>query len=142
MRQYINLYVSCCDTCSRNKSPRHAKYGPLKLHPVQSFPWNSVSMDFIVELPPSRGHDTILVCVDRLTKMAHFCPTNSMVTPEETAWLYLHNVFKHHRLPEDIFSDRGSQFVFNFTRSLLATLYIKGNRSTAFHPSQMVKLSG
>ena len=50
-RQYINLYVSSCDTCSRNKSPRHAKYGPLKPLPVPSSPgtlspwislWNSL----------------------------------------------------------------------------------------------------
>ena len=115
MRQYINLYVSSCDTCSRNKSPRHAKYGPLKPLPVPGSPWNSVSMDFIVELPPSSGYDSILVCVDRLTKMAHFCPTNSTVTAEETARLYLHNVFKHHGLPGDVVSDRGPQFVSKFT---------------------------
>ena len=134
MRQYVNLYVNSCDTCSRNKSPRHAKYGPLKPLPVPSTPWNSVSMDFIVELPSSSGYDAILVCVDRLTKMAHFCPTNSTVTAGETARLYLHNVFKHHGLPEDIVSDRGPQFVSKFTQSLLAALDIKGNRSTAYHP--------
>src|SRR5271156_7097238 len=55
-------------------------------------------MDFIVELPPSDGHDTIFVCVDRLTKMAHFIPTTSDVTAEQAAQLYYRHVWKLHGL--------------------------------------------
>lgn len=71
--------------------------------------------------------------VDRLTKMAHFMPTDSDVTAERTVDLYLGNVFKHHGLPDDIVLDRGTQFVSKFTRRLLELLDIKGNRSTASH---------
>jgi hypothetical protein len=91
-------------------------------------------MDFIVELPPSAGFDAIYVCVDRLTKMAHFCPTRSDVTAEQTAQLYLHHVFKNHGLPLDIVSDRGQQFTSRFTRRLLELCEVKGNRSTGYHP--------
>jgi hypothetical protein len=66
-------------------------------------------MDFIVELPLSNGFNAIYICVDRFTKMAHFGPTTIQVTPEETAHLYLHHVFKRHGLPTDIVSDRGPQ---------------------------------
>ena len=90
-------------------------------------------MDFIVELPPSQGYDTIYVCIDRFTKMAHFIPTNTTITAEGTANLYLRHVFKHHGLPTDIVSDRGPQFVSKFTCALLGLYDIKGNRSTAFH---------
>jgi hypothetical protein len=35
-------------------------------------------MDFIVGLPhTSKGHDSIWVIVDRLTKFAHFLPVNT-----------------------------------------------------------------
>jgi len=91
-------------------------------------------MDFVVELLTSQGYDTIFVCVDRSTKMAYFCPTNTTITAEGTADLYLRHVFKHHGLPKDIVSDRGSQFVSKFTRPLLELCEVKGNRSTAFHP--------
>ena len=37
--------------------------------------------------------------------MAHFVPTNSSITVEETSDLYLKNIFKSCRLPEDIISD-------------------------------------
>jgi hypothetical protein len=91
-------------------------------------------MDLIVELPLSDGFDAILVCVDRFTKMAHFIPTNSNVTAEQAAQLYLRNVFRLHGLPSDIVSDRGQQFTSRFTRRLLELCDIKGNRSTAYHP--------
>jgi hypothetical protein len=66
--------------------------------------------------------------------MAHFVPTNSNVTAEDTADLYIRNVFKNHGLPRDIVSDRGTQFVSKFTRRLLELLDVKGNRSTVYHP--------
>ena len=66
--------------------------------------------------------------------MAHFCATNSNITTEGTAELYLKHVFKNHGLPDDIVSDRGTQFVSKFTRQLLELLEVKGNRSTAYHP--------
>ena len=134
MRGFINEYVRTCDTCARNKTPRHRRHGQLQPLPIPEGPWESVSMDFIVELPPSQGYDGIYVCVDRFTKMAHFVPTSSNITAEGTAELYLRNIFKNHGLPGDIVSDRGTQFVSKFTRRLLELLDIKGNRSTSYHP--------
>ena len=56
-------------------------YGLLKQLPVPEFPWNSISMDFIEKkLPPSSGHNTILVIVDRLTKQSIFVPTVDTIT--------------------------------------------------------------
>ena len=66
--------------------------------------------------------------------MAHFIPTNSNVTAEQTADLYLRHVFKNHGLPNDIVSDHGTQFVSKFSRRLLELLDIQGNRSTVYHP--------
>ena len=91
-------------------------------------------MDFIVELPASAGFNAIYVCVDRLTKMAHFIPTTTEVSAEETALLFYRHVWKHHGLPTDIVSDRGAQFISKFTRRLLEIFDIKGNRSTSHHP--------
>jgi hypothetical protein len=134
MREFVNEYIRTCDTCARNKTPHHRRHGQLQPLPIPSGPWKSVSMDFVVQLPPSQGYDAIYVCVDRFTKMVHFSPTNSNITAEGTAELYLRNVFKNHGLPDDIVSDRGTQFVAKFTRRLLELLDMKGNRSTAYHP--------
>ena len=108
----------------------------IHLHPLPIPPsaWSSVSMDYIIELPLSDGFNAILVCVDRLTKMTHFCPITTNVTAEDTAQLYLQYVFKHHGLSDDIVSDRGSQFTSRFATRLLHLCKIHSNKSTAFHP--------
>ncbi|HEY6407467.1 MAG TPA: RNase H-like domain-containing protein, partial [Ktedonobacteraceae bacterium] len=134
MRQWVNQYVNSCDTCARNKTPRQRPHGSLQPLPIPIGPWKSISMDYIVELPPSHGHDAIYVCVDRFTKMAHFSATTSAVTAQETARLFLRDVTRLHGLPSNIVSDRGSQFTAKFTKSLLELCEIKGNLSTAFHP--------
>ena len=37
--------------------------------------WTNISIDFITKLPLVQEYDSILVVVDRFTKMAHFIPT-------------------------------------------------------------------
>jgi hypothetical protein len=51
-------------------------------------------MDFITNLPSSKAFDSIFVVVDRLTKMAHFMPCNKSVSGEETARLFMDNIYK------------------------------------------------
>ena len=71
-------------------------------------------MDFITDLPPSKGFDTILTVVDRFTKMAHFLPCVKNISRQETADIIMREVFQHHGLPDDIISDRGPQFISHF----------------------------
>jgi transposase InsO family protein len=85
-------------------------------------------------LPKSGGADAILVVVDRLSKMAHFIPTNETITAKDLAKIYFDNIFKIHGLPADITSDRGSLFTSHFWEGLCACLNTKQNLSTAFHP--------
>jgi len=72
MWKTVKDYVTTCDICSRSKIPRHRPYGLLQPLPIPETPWTSISMDFIVDLPPSKTFNSIFVVVDRLTKMAHF----------------------------------------------------------------------
>jgi hypothetical protein len=44
----------------------------------------SVSMDFMVSLPPSKGFDAIMIVVDWFSKMAHFIPTKDEATAQQT----------------------------------------------------------
>jgi hypothetical protein len=37
-------------------------------------------MNFMLNLPPSRGFDVIMVVVDQFNKMAHFIPTKENAT--------------------------------------------------------------
>jgi hypothetical protein len=134
MRHTIARYVNNCDTCARIKPARHSPYGFLKPLSVPQRRWESVSMDFIVGLPRSDRKDAIFVCVDRLTKMAHFMPCTSETDSKATAKLFRDTVFRTHGLPDNIISDRGTQFNSEFSKALCHLLNIKQNLSTSFHP--------
>jgi hypothetical protein len=69
-------------------------------------------MDFITDLPISNKFDSILVVVDRLTKMSHFIPYKKTITSKATARLFLDNIYRLHGFPNDIVSDRGPQLTY------------------------------
>jgi len=96
-------------------------------------PWIHISADFITKLPIAQGYDSILVVVDRLTKMVHF-PTTEKTSAEGLTRLFRDNVWKLHRLPKSIISDRGPQFAAEIIRELNRILGIESKLSTAFYP--------
>ena len=49
-----------------SKSQRHKPYSFLKQLLIPEQPWNSISMDFIKQLPDSLGYTAILMIVCRL----------------------------------------------------------------------------
>src|SRR5438552_13661007 len=65
MLSFVKYYVSTYHLCSHGKAPpRHAKHAALSPLPVPSSPWKSISCDFITDLLPSNGFDSVLVFVD------------------------------------------------------------------------------
>jgi len=50
-------------------------------------PWTHILADFITKLPLAQGYDSILVVVDRLTKMVHFISTIEKTLAEELVQL-------------------------------------------------------
>jgi len=91
-------------------------------------------MDFMVNLPPSRGFDAIMVVVDRFSKMAHFIPTKDEATAQETGKLFFTHVFKHHGLPKDIVSNQNPKFTSKFWRALWKRMGSKLKMNTSFRP--------
>ncbi|KNZ46985.1 hypothetical protein VP01_6776g1 [Puccinia sorghi] len=75
MTRDVKDYVNSCYDCNRNKSSKHRKYGLLQLLLILPLPWNSLSMDFISQIPLSNGYDAILVVVDCFSKMSLFIQT-------------------------------------------------------------------
>ena len=55
-------------------------------------PWTYISADFITKLLLAQGYDSILVVVDRLTKIVHFIPTTEKISAEGLARLFRDNV--------------------------------------------------
>ena len=70
IREDIKRFIKNCNICQA--LVQHAPYGLLQSNEVFDWPWKSIAMDFIMDLPKSDGYETILVVIDRLTKMSHF----------------------------------------------------------------------
>lgn len=134
MTTHIKAYIAGCEPCQRAKTSRTKPAGTLKPLPIPSAPWSSIAMDFITDLPASNSFDSILVVVDRLTKMAHFIPTTKTLNASGLAHLIIRDIVRLHGLPADIVSDRGTLFTSNFWQALTKTLKVETRLSTAFHP--------
>jgi len=92
-----------------------------------------MSVDFITKLPMMAEKDAILVVCNRLSKIAHFIAITEKMTVKELVRLFRDNVWRLHRLPESVVSDRGPQFMVELTKKLNGMLGIKTKLSTAFH---------
>ena len=121
----VHKFVKHCDSCQRNKTLPQIPAGKLQSMPIPAEKWRSISMDFITDLPVSTdGYDSIMVFVDRLTKMVHLAPCHKTDTAEQVAWIFLNHVVRLHGLPSAIVSDRDPKFLSNFWTELLKQLHV------------------
>jgi hypothetical protein len=88
MRAKIFQYVDTSETCQRIKCP---KTTPTPVQPLEipTRPWQHISYDMIVGLPPDGGKDAILVIVDLFSKYGIMVPCSSKVTTKDIADLFL-----------------------------------------------------
>ena len=96
-------------------------------------------MDFVTGLListdwKSKSYDSILVIVDRLTKMVHYKQVKITIDTPDLAKVIIDIVIQHYGLPDSIITDRGSLFTLKFWSLLCYFLGIKKRLSTAFYP--------
>jgi len=77
--------VEGCDACQQNKNRTQPLAGKLMPNSIPEKAWLYISADFITKLPLAQGYDTILVVVDRFTKIGHFIPTTERTSAEGLA---------------------------------------------------------
>jgi len=117
----------------RNKNCIEQPAGKLMPNLIPEKPWSHILVDFITKLLLVQGYNSILVVVDRLTKMVHFIPTTEKTSAKGLARLFRDNMWKLHGLPKSIISDRGPQFAAGLMRELNGILEIKNKMSMVFH---------
>ena len=130
----VKRYVEGCDQCQRMKNRVKMLAGKLRPNQIPEKLWQHISVDFIMKLPVSKGHDSILVVYDKFSKMLHFVTITEKIIVEGLARLFRDNVWKLHGLLESVISDRGPQFVAGITKELNKMLGIETKLSMAYHP--------
>ena len=131
MSRYISQYVSTCNLCLQTKPWQHSPVSELQLLSILNEQWDTLSVDFVVELLESSRHNTVMTVMDSVSKRVHFVPTHTMVIAEGAARLFLHYVWQLHGLPKHVVSDCRPQFMALFTKELYRLLGIRLSSSTA-----------
>jgi hypothetical protein len=93
MKREIYEYIARCMECQKVKAEHRHPAGLLQPIPIPEWKWEVVTMDFITGLPrTSKLHDSIMVVVDKLTKVAHFIPLKTTHRAAEVAAIFLKEV--------------------------------------------------
>nr|GEU94912.1 putative reverse transcriptase domain-containing protein [Tanacetum cinerariifolium] len=100
MKAIITEYVGKYLTCSRVNAECQKPSDLLVQPEIPMWKWKRITMDFVTKLPKTlNGHDTIRVIVDRLTKSAHFIPTEETDSMETLTSLYIKEIVSRHGVP-------------------------------------------
>ena len=135
MKKDVALFVSKCLTCQQVKAEHQKPAGLLQPLRVAEWKWEHITMDFVSGLPRSlRGHDTVWVVVDRLTKSAHFLPIRLSNSAEDLGVIYVREIVRLHGVPVSIVSDRDPRFTSLFWKGMQSALGLDLRFNMAFHP--------
>ena len=131
----IRNFVKSCKICATMKASKHKTYGKLIPLRIPDCPWQVVEIDFITNIYSSKfdSEFSIMVSCDRLTKMVHLFAFPGLPSANEAAIAFLKSVFYLHGLPNEIITDRGSQFTSKLWEQILTLLSIKHTTATTAH---------
>ena len=137
MSIFVKNHVKGCTTCQQTKVNTHPTILPLM--PILALPkanlFETATIDFITDLPLSKGWDAIMVVANHdAIKGMVLCPTNKTVDAMGMTLLYHQHIYKHFGLPTCIISDHGPQFSAKVFQELTHLIGCKLALSTAYHP--------
>ena len=119
LRRDVESYVRGCDVCLASKAVKHKLYGDLQSLPILTHWWKYLFMDFVTGLPlfaawKSNSYNSILIIIDRLTKMVHYEPVKVTIDAPGLTEVIIDVVVWYHGLSNSIVTDRGSLFTSKF----------------------------
>jgi hypothetical protein len=139
MALFVDKYILGCEKYKCYKSAQHPK-AVLQPQEVSAEPWQHISVDLIMQLPPSNHFNSIAVYVDHYSNQTHLIPCKSNLTAEGTANLYYWVVFHLYGIPKKVFFNCGSQFAAQFMHALYKYLSIETGLTTTYHPEENGKV--
>jgi len=74
MVKHLKAYITHCPECQVNQTKRHPTYGELNPVTSPAIPFHTITMDFVVALPLSRGYNMLLTITCKFTKRILLLP--------------------------------------------------------------------
>jgi hypothetical protein len=134
MEQDIRQFVKTCMNCQRNSERSTKLDGLLHPLPIPADRFKDVSIDFATINKTSSGFDTLMVGVDRLTKLVRLIPAKKDDSAANIAERFVKNWYSlGYGLPQSIVSDRDSKFSSKLWTAIGDQLGIDLKLSTARH---------
>ena len=97
-------------------------------------------MDFITSLArASRQHDSIMVVVEKLTKVEGFILVKCTYSVSDVTQVFIIDVVRLHGVPKNFISDRDVELTSRFWKELFAGLRIEIVFIRAYHPQKYGK---
>jgi hypothetical protein len=129
----VDQYLANCQICLTAKKPRSKTPGLLQPLPVPDRTWYDIVVDF-KKMPEDRhGFNNALVMICRLGKASWTVPCRDNATAADAARMYYEGPFRVYGLPQTIVSDRGPQFISEFTREVSKILKINWKLANSGH---------
>lgn len=135
MHSDIEQYVKSCKVCAVMKARPGKPLGLLQSIAEPNRSWDEIDMDFIVDLLESNGNTVIWTVIDRFSKQVHFVPCSGLPSARRLSKMFIQHIYRLHRDPHWIISDRGVQFTAHFWCNFVALIGSSQGLSSAFHPS-------
>ncbi len=139
MAKKVRQYTITCSMCRRIKPARHKKQGKMQCLPMPTEPFLDWSMDFIMDLPPSKqnskAYNLLLVIMCRYTKMAQYIPSKKTINALKLANIVMRKtILWDAGVPRSIVTHRESLFTSDYWLALGHYLGFERNLTTAFYP--------
>lgn len=133
MRTDIRNWTRSCLQCQRSKVQHHNKAPPATFA-VPDVRFDHIHVDIVGPLPPSKGYNYLLTCVDRFTRWAEAIPISD-ITAKTVAHAFLSGWIARFGIPSTVTTDRGAQFESNLWSEFMHLLGSVRTRTTSYHPA-------
>lgn len=92
-------------------------------------------MDFIIFFPKtSKQHNSIIIVVEGLSKVAHLIPVMSTNSASEVSQIFIREIVRLLGVPKKIVSNRDAKFTSRFSKDLFIGLGIDLAFCTTYYP--------
>ena len=116
----VHRWTRSCIQCQGAKIQRHSTTS-LSTFPIPSARFDTIHIDLVRPLPPSRGFTYLLACVDRFTRCPEAIPLTT-ITAEAVAQAFLNGWIARFVIPSTIVTDHGCQFESKVWQALMTLL--------------------